>query len=389
MSQSLKVLIVEKNSDNRDFIAKVIRGIGEDIEIIDSVATGISAVGRLKLHPADIALIEVDTPLAESVKIFEKVHKTYPIMGIIAISKGAEELFDEIQTTQLGLLDSISGLGMDFSEEAALSLRRRIMALFGLYKARRNSRLTRQRHNEHAVLQESTPNRMAHTDIIGGTYPAGALRSLNPVSFNRKIELIAIGVSTGGPNALADLIPLLPPDLGVPLLIVQHMPEFMTASLAQSLNKKSALEVREAVDGEEVMPNIAYIASGGRHMTVIAERSNGVVLGKRLIRFTADPPVNSCRPSVDVLFYSLAKVCSGRVLALIMTGMGNDGTEGVRALKEKNCYCISQSEETCVVYGMPRAVVEAGLCDERTPLGNMANRILELVRGEELKGGMR
>jgi two-component system chemotaxis response regulator CheB len=216
----------------------------------------------------------------------------------------------------------------------------------------------------------------------------GAPRSSNPIAFNRKIELIAIGISTGGPNALADLIPLLPSDLGVPLLIVQHMPEFMTASLAQSLNKKSALEVREAVDGEEVLPNIAYMASGGRHMTVISQRCNGGT-GKRVIRFTGDPPVNSCRPSVDVLFYSLAKVYNGRVLALIMTGMGNDGTEGVRALKEKNCYCISQSEESCVVYGMPRAVVEAGLCDESAPLGNMANRILELVRGENLKGGAR
>ncbi|MGC9196811.1 MAG: chemotaxis protein CheB [Syntrophobacteraceae bacterium] len=389
MSQSLKVLIVEKNDDNRNFVAKVIRGIGGGIESVDSVANGISAVARLKQHPADIVLMEVDTPLAESVKILERLHKSYPEMGIIAISEGAEELFDAVQTAQLGLLDSMSSLGMDFSEEAALSLRRRIMTLIGLYKARRNSQLTRQLHNERALLQESARNRLAHPEITGEPRPAGGKRSSNPIAFNRKIELVAIGISTGGPNALADLIPMLPSDLGVPLLIVQHMPEFMTASLAQSLNKKSALEVREAVDGEEVMPNIAYIASGGRHMTVIAQRCNGGPSGKRLIRFTGDPPVNSCRPSVDVLFYSLAKVYSGRVLALIMTGMGNDGTEGVRALKEKNCYCISQSEGSCVVYGMPRAVVEAGLCDESTPLDNMAHRILELVRGENLKGSAR
>ena len=166
------------------------------------------------------------------------------------------------------------------------------------------------------------------------------------------------------------------------------MSPVMTASLAESLTK-SALEVREAVDGEEVLPNIAYVASGGRHMTVASQRTNTGSSSIKHIRLTRDPPVNSCRPSVDVLFYSLARAYSGRVLAVIMTGMGSDGMEGIRALKKNNCYCMSQTEATCVVYGMPRAVVEAGLSDERVPLGNMAFRILELVRGQNQKGETR
>ena len=121
-------------------------------------------------------------------------------------------------------------------------------------------------------------------------------------------------------------------------------------------------------------------------LTVTFGRAAGGSSGKKRIRLTSDPPVNSCRPSVDVLFCSLAKACSGRVLAVIMTGMGSDGMNGVLALKQRNCYCIVQSEETCVVYGMPRAVAEAGLSDEKVPLQNMACRIIELVRDQPEEG---
>jgi len=325
------------------------------------------------------------------VQTLEKLRESCPETGVIAISaSNSENPEDAANAVRMGPLDFISGFGMDLSEDAALSLRRRLMALIGITKARRNSRLAKQLHQEHFPMPklETGPNqqpRILRPPMALRSKLTAAKQSPKSIATNQRIELLAIGVSTGGPNALARLIPLLPADLGVPLLIVQHMPAVMTASLAESLDKKSALYVHEAVDGEEVLPNVAYVASGGRHMTVISGRATGGSSGKKRIQLTSDPPVNSCRPSVDVLFRSLAKAYSGKVLAVIMTGMGSDGMNGVLALKQRNCYCMVQSEETCVFYGMPRAVVEAGLSDEKVPLQNMACRIIELVRCQELK----
>jgi two-component system chemotaxis response regulator CheB len=181
-------------------------------------------------------------------------------------------------------------------------------------------------------------------------------------------------VSTGGPNALAEVIPLLPARLKVPVLLVQHMPPVFTASLADHLAKRSQVTVREAAEGEAIVPGTVYIAPGGRHMVV--RRSPA---GVPTVGLNDSPPENSCRPSVDVLFRSVAAHYEGNVLAVVMTGMGNDGREGVRALKRKGAHCITQSAETCVVYGMPLAVDEAGLSDERIPLPRLAERIVQLA----------
>ncbi|HLO65401.1 MAG TPA: CheB methylesterase domain-containing protein, partial [Holophaga sp.] len=191
-----------------------------------------------------------------------------------------------------------------------------------------------------------------------------------------RFDVVAIGVSTGGPNALAEVIPHLPADLGVPVLVVQHMPPFFTASLAEHLAKASRLAVSEAIEGEPVLPNHVYIAPGGKHMTV---RRMGGAEGPAIVGLNENPPENSCRPSVDVLFRSVAAQYEGNILGVVMTGMGSDGCEGVRAMKRRGCHVLTQSEDTCVVYGMPLAVDEAGLSDEQVPLPRLASRIAYLV----------
>ncbi len=390
MVGNLKILIVESNVDYRSFLSKVIANI-DGAEIVDAVSNDRHALARLKQLPVDLVMLQMETPAMDGVQTLEKLRESFPETGVIAISaSNSENPEDAANAVRMGALDFISGFGVDLSEHAALSLLRRLMTLIRLYRARRNSCRAKQLHQEHLPMPklETGPNpqpRILQPQTALRTESAAAKQSPKSIATNQRIELLAIGVSTGGPNALARLIPLLPADLGVPLLIVQHMPAVMTASLAESLDKKSALSVHEAVDGEDVLPNVAYVASGGWHMTVTSARAAGGSSGKKRIRLTSDPPVNSCRPSVDVLFRSLAKAYSGKVLAVIMTGMGSDGMNGVLALKQNNCYCIVQSEETCVVYGMPRAVAEAGLSDEKVPLQNMACRIIKLVRGQDLK----
>jgi len=190
------------------------------------------------------------------------------------------------------------------------------------------------------------------------------------------IEVVLIGCSTGGPQALARIIPQLPGDLGVPVLVVQHMPPVFTSSLAESLNRESKLRVSEAVDNQLIVPNTVLIAPGGRHMGVKAEKGRG----DRRVALNDDPLVNSVRPAADVLFLSAASVYGGATLSLVLTGMGEDGLDGVRSLRACGGQTLTQNAASCVVYGMPRAIERAGLSDESVPLDDLAGRLSLLVR---------
>jgi len=186
--------------------------------------------------------------------------------------------------------------------------------------------------------------------------------------------ITAIAASTGGPEALSRVIPRLPADYPVPIVIVQHMPPVFTRHLAASLDGRSRISVREGRDGQILRPGHAYVAPGGRHMLVQGRGPEAV------LRLNDDPPEQSVRPAANVLFRSLAGTPSSPgVLAVILTGMGVDGLAGVRSLKTGRCRCLTQSEATCVVYGMPRAVVLAGLGDECLALDDLAARMSALV----------
>lgn len=192
--------------------------------------------------------------------------------------------------------------------------------------------------------------------------------------------ITAIAISTGGPSALSKMVPMLPGDYPHPILIIQHMPPIFTSSLARDLDRHSAVSVVEAKAGDVLKAGTVYIAPGGRHMEV----QGG---GAPRIRLTDAPPENSCRPSADVTYRSLIGLDrSEGVLALVMTGMGMDGCDGVRALKTGPCHCVTQSAESCAVYGMPRAVYEAGLSDESVDLLKIADRLARLAKGHTLVG---
>jgi two-component system chemotaxis response regulator CheB len=186
---------------------------------------------------------------------------------------------------------------------------------------------------------------------------------------------VLIGVSTGGPGALTKLIPSPPADLGAPLFIVQHMPAMFTQALADSLNKKSAIRVKEAQDGETAQANCAYVAPGGRHMKLAAGAKGEIV-----VRIADDPPENGCRPAVDYLFRSAALHFPGRAVDAILTGMGNDGTDGLRMLKRGGCFSIAQDEASCVVFGMPKEAIQAGVVDAVVPLEMIGAAIVRSVR---------
>jgi two-component system chemotaxis response regulator CheB len=201
---------------------------------------------------------------------------------------------------------------------------------------------------------------------------------MNRLTATKKPNIVLIGVSTGGPNALAHILPKISKDIGVPILIVQHMPAVFTKSLSESLSAKCAIKVKEAVHGEIIEPNTAYIAPGGKHMGLVSGSN-----GQKVVQITEDPPENFCRPAVDYLFRSVANNFPGQAMAVILTGMGNDGMSGLRQLKQHGCYVIAQDETSCVVYGMPKAAMDAGLTDIVLPLETIADQITAMVGRHE------
>lgn len=186
-------------------------------------------------------------------------------------------------------------------------------------------------------------------------------------------KLIALGTSTGGPRALQAVIPKLPGDMPCGMVVVQHMPAGFTKSLAERLDSMSQVTVSEAKDKERILPGHVYIAPGNYHMTVTGDRGNWA------ISLNQDPPLASHRPAVDTLFDSVVKY-GGDIVSVILTGMGCDGAAGMKKIKRAGGYIIAESEETTVVYGMPRAVVEAGIADEVLPVGDIAEAIVKNVR---------
>ena len=183
-------------------------------------------------------------------------------------------------------------------------------------------------------------------------------------------KLVALACSTGGPKALQDVIPFLPKNLDAPMLIVQHMPEGFTESLAHRLDDMSMITVKEAADGDVLENGKVYLAKGGFHMRVVYER------GHHVIRLGTDAPVGRLRPYANYMYESLVQSNYNEIICVVLTGMGADGTKGIETLsQEKNIYVISQDKPTCVVYGMPKAIAESGLTDEILPLNKIAQAI--------------
>lgn len=193
----------------------------------------------------------------------------------------------------------------------------------------------------------------------------------------RTKKIIALACSTGGPQALHTFVPMLPADLSVPLVLVQHMPEGFTASLAARLDQISAIHVKEAEDGEYFKPGWVYVTPGGKHMEIHEDGSHAAYC-----HLNDSPPVNSLKPCADVMYKSLQKSSFDEIICVVLTGMGADGSEGIRNLNQyKKTYVISQEASTCVVYGMPKAVEQGGLANEVVPLKSVANSIVRRLGG--------
>lgn len=357
---SIRTFVVDDTVTYRKIISDILNTLPE-IELLGTAPTGSIALKKLAQTPADLVFLDVHMPEMDGVETLKKIRSQFPSVIVVMMSGiSSRNTSDTIEALQNGAIDFIRKPdGTDHTCNVT-QLRNDIIAVIRFFELKKNTGFIPSRKVDQAPTIVVPKPEVVLPKIM----------FLPPTSFS----ICVIGVSTGGPEALSKLIPQLPENFPLPILIVQHMPPFFTNSLAESLNKKSKLNVIEAPENIEIKSGTVYIAPGGKHMVV---RNNN---GCMVIGHNDGPPENSCRPSVDVLFRSVASNYGDQgVLALILTGMGSDGCSGVRTLKRKKSFCITQSESTCVVYGMPRSVDEAGLSDLSIPLDNISIEMVNLT----------
>jgi len=362
----IRVLVVDDTVVFRRIISDALAGV-PGVEVVGTAANGRLALARMAALQPDLVTLDIEMPELNGIEVLEAMGPAGLKAGVIVLSsltvRGGQLT---IRALELGAFDFVTKPEGGGQIENLALLRQHLLPMIRAFERQREVR----------AMLHGPSCRRARVDALPGPPPSVAV----PERPGRKLPrvgspMVLIGVSTGGPAALARLLPALPRDLGAPVFIVQHMPALFTQPLADSLGRKSDIAVKEAQDGETAMANCAYVAPGGRQM-----RLEPGPHGEVVVRITDDPPENHCKPAVDYLFRSAALHFPGRSIAAILTGMGNDGTVGLRMLKRGGCFSIAQDEASCVVFGMPREAILAGVVDTIEPLDLIASAIVRGLR---------
>ncbi|HDS17232.1 MAG TPA: chemotaxis response regulator protein-glutamate methylesterase [Proteobacteria bacterium] len=367
----IKVLIVDDTILYRKVIGDILKNEA-DIEVIGTANNGKTAISRIESLKPDLLTLDIEMPVCNGLEVLEYLREHRLSTGVIMLSsltrKGGELT---MKSLELGAFDFIpKPEGSSLAENQAF-IKENLPPKIKAYARRQAFRKSLNRTPQPDRGKDETPTTMPETSRQPWPQKTAPLppRRLLPSS------IIAIGISTGGPNALTRMLPMLTAPIGAPIVIVQHMPPLFTKSLAASLDHKCSLQVKEGEDGETLKNDVVYIAPGGKQMKIVADASGPH--GK--IRLTDDAPENNCKPSADYLFRSVASLYRERVTGVIMTGMGSDGCNGLRLIKRHGAPVIAQDEESCVVYGMPREAVNAGIVDISLPLDLIAAEIMKTL----------
>ena len=368
--EPLRVLVVDDTVVYRKVVSDILEDL-PDVKVVGVAHNGKIAMSKLATLQPDILTLDIEMPEMNGLEVLAQMRKEAPNVGAIVLSTLTQRGGDmTIKALDLGAFDFIPKPETGSMEQSKEEVKKAIVPMLKAFARRKEIR--------HILMGKKCSGTAGWIKERGAApFESIADRMSAIRSAGRsKSEIVGIGISTGGPNALAQMLPKLPADLNVPVLIVQHMPPVFTQSLAKSLDARCSLTVKEATDGESLEPNKILIAPGGKHMKVVA----GLDGKTRIVRVSDDPPENSCRPSVDYLFRSIAYLYVGRATGVIMTGMGSDGTKGLQLMKKNGAAVIAQDEASCVVYGMPREAVDADVVDVIAPLDQMAQVIAGTVR---------
>jgi two-component system, chemotaxis family, protein-glutamate methylesterase/glutaminase len=366
-----RVMVVDDSAVIRGFLTRWLE-MEEDIEIVASANNGIAAIRECKKFKPEIVILDIEMPEMDGMTALPQLIENDPELQVIMASTLTRRNADvSMKALSMGAADYIakpeSTRVNDDRETFQRGLTEKVRALGS---ARRRRDMAAGKPALRPVVTE--PVEIQH---IGTVSKEDAAIVLRPATVWPSPEIIAIGASTGGPQALFEIFESLNGKTDLPIVITQHMPPTFTALLAEHLDKIYDKECVEATDGEKIVNGRVYVAPGDWHMTVQRQGMDTV------IRLNQDPPENFCRPSVEPMLRSLLSVYKNRVLTVILTGMGQDGLNSCRKLAEANAIVIGQDKETSVVWGMPGAVANAGVCNSVVPLGEIPATIEGYLMG--------
>ncbi len=346
----IKVLIVDDSAIVRQILTRELSKF-RDIEIVGSAMDPYVARDKIvKLKP-DVITLDLEMPRMDGLSFLAKLMKYYPMPVVVLSSLTPKNSETALKAMDMGAVEVLCKPG---SGDATQDLARNLVNAIRMAAS--------------AQINPKTPQPPApHRSEAPDTQPATALASVRTTH-----QVIAIGASTGGTKAIEMVLRDLPP-ASPGIVIVQHMPEKFTTAFAQRLDDICRIDVKEAQDGDQVVPGRALIAPGNRHMVLY--RSGA----QYLVRIKDGPPVHYQRPSVNVLFQSMAKHAGKNAVGVLLTGMGGDGATGLLAMRESGAVTLAQDEKTCVVYGMPREAVKLGAAMRVLPLPNIAGEIIRVV----------
>ena len=337
-----RVLVVDDSTTVRSLLSKILAET-PGIEVVATAENGQAGVEAVRRQPPDLVILDVEMPVMDGISALREIRRLHPRLPVIMFSslteKGARATLDALMAGANDYVTKPTGGPAEVAERIRHDLVGRITALAG--KAPRPASTS-------AAPRSPQSPRPRITAAVKG---------------------VVIGVSTGGPTALAEMLPSFAPQAGVPVLIVQHMPAFFTTQLAQRLSKLIGCEVHEAVHGQLLEPGSVLLAPGGKHLEVAKDGPFGRV------RLTEEAPENSCRPAADVLFRTAAAAWGSGTLGIVLTGMGRDGLIGARSIVDAGGAVLAQDEFTSVVWGMPGEVARAGLADAVLPLAQLGAEV--------------
>ncbi len=417
-----KILVVDDSALMRRIICDIINA-DNDFRVIDVSADGEDAYNKIKNNPYDLVVLDMILPKLTGLELLERLYFEKKDINAVLISSSLKEDADStMKAMEYGALDFVVKPIRSSGETREIFGKQLLEALHNVTKSRAfkqiasrgavstTTRAISDAQKKTAERMDDLRSRLAQAKAgIGNAQTGTTASELRRTSFtqptpttssprpipsapkaaaaekpvaptgtpSRTKKLIALACSTGGPQALHTFVPMLPANLSVPLVLVQHMPEGFTGSLAARLNQISSITVKEAENGEYFKPGVVYITPGGKHMKICEDGGHAAYC-----QLDDGPPVNSLKPCADVMYQSLARTSFDEIICVVLTGMGADGSEGIRYLNQyKKTYVISQEASTCVVYGMPKAVEQGGLSNEVVPLKSVANSIVKKLGG--------
>lgn len=359
----IRILVVDDSVVVRRMLSDTLAA-DPQLDVAGTAANGKIALAKIPQVNPDIVILDVEMPELDGIGTLVEIRRTQRTLPVIMYStltqRGAEATLEALSKGATDYVTKPSNVGS--ASEALECIRTGLIPKIKAICGR---------------VLGSIPS----PPLVAGLTAKRPTPSLSLLRREERIDIVAIGVSTGGPNALACLMPTFPRDFPVPVVIVQHMPPVFTRLLSERLAAKSQIEIAEGYMGAAIEPGKAWIAPGDYHMVVVSENH------RVLLNTYQGPPENSCRPAVDVLFRSVAKVYTSHTLAVVMTGMGQDGLRGCEQIREFGGQVLAQDQATSVVWGMPGFVANAGLADKVLPLENLGPEILRRVRiGRETTG---